>query len=326
MNMLNSFYHYESWMGSGHPNNHGGATMYAIVGASGNTGKVIAGTLLAHGEKVRVIGRNASHLESLVQKGGEAYVANASDAAALTQAFSGAKAAYLMIPPNPTSPDVWGDQERVSDSLVAAVRDSGVEYAVVLSSIGADKSEKTGPVVGLHNLEQKLNGLASLKALYIRAGYFMENRLPQVVVIQNFGVMGGPLRGDLKVPMIATQDIGATAAEALLKLDFTGKQARELLGQRDLSYQEAASIIGKAIGRPELPYMNLPAAQIKPALTQMGMSSNMADLLLEMSDSLNSGYMKALEPRSVANTTPTSFETFVAEQFVPRFNSKTAGA
>ncbi len=300
--------------------------MYAIIGASGNTGKVVAGTLLAHGEKVRVIGRSASHLEALVQKGGEACVADASDAAAVTGAFSGAKAVYLMIPPNPTSPDVRGDQERVSDSLVAAVRDAGVEYAVVLSSIGADKSEKTGPVVGLHNLEQKLNGLASLKALYIRAGYFMENLLPQVVVIQNFGVMGGPLRGDLKVPMIATPDIGATAAEALLKLDFTGKQARELLGQRDLSYQEAASIIGKAIGRPELPYMNLPPAQIKPALTQMGMSSNMADLLLEMSDSLNSGYMKALEPRSAANTTPTSFETFVAEQFVPRFNSKTAGA
>jgi len=231
-----------------------------------------------------------------------------------------------MIPPNPTSPDVRADQERVSDSLAAAVRNSGVEYAVVLSSIGADKSERTGPVVGLHNLEQKLNSVAPLKALYIRAGYFMENLLPQVGVIQSFGVMGGPLRGDLKVAMIATQDIGAAAAEALLKLDFTGKEARELLGQRDLNYQEAASIIGKAIGRPELPYMNLPPAQLKPALTQMGMSSNMADLLLEMAEALNSGYMKPLEPRSPENTTPTPLETFVAEQFVPRFNSKAAGA
>jgi hypothetical protein len=58
----------------------------------------------------------------------------------------------------------------------------------------------------------------------------------------------------------------------------------------------------------------------------MGMSSNMADLLLEMAEALNSGYMVALEPRSERNTTPTSIETFVAEEFVPRFQAKGAGA
>jgi len=300
--------------------------MYAIIGASGNTGNVISRKLLAHGEKVRVIGRDPKHLESLVQKGAEAFAANATDAAALTQAFTGAKAVYLMIPPNPGIPNVREDQERVSDALVAAVRNAGVEHAVVLSSIGADKPEKTGPVIGLHNLEQKLNDVAPLKALYLRAGYFMENLLPQVGVIQSFGVVGGPLRSDLKVAMIATKDIGAAAAEDLLKLEFTGKQARELLGQRDLTYQEVASIIGQAIGKPGLSYAQLPPAQLKPALTQMGMSRNMADLLLEMTDALNSGYMKPLEPRSAQNTTPTSIETFVAEQLVPRFTSKSVSA
>jgi len=197
---------------------------------------------------------------------------------------------------------------------------------VVLSSIGADKPDRTGPVVGLHNLEQKLNGIARLKAVYLRAGYFMENLLPQVEVIKNFGVVGGPLRSDLKLAMIATQDIGAAAAEALLKLDFSGKQVRELLGQRDLTYQEVASVIGKAIGNPGLGYMQLGPAQLKPALVQMGWSSNMADLLLEMSDSLNSGYMAPLEPRSAQNTTPTSIEAFVAEKFLPRFTGKAASA
>ena len=300
--------------------------MYAIVGASGNTGSAIARKLLASGKKVRVIGRDPARLESLVQKGAEAFVANAADAAALTQAFAGAKAVYLMIPPSPAHPDVRGEQERVSDAAVAAVEDAGVEYAVVLSSIGADKTEKTGPVVGLHNLEQKLNGAASLKAVYLRAGYFMENLLAQVGIIRSFGIMGGPLRSDLKVGMIATQDIAAWAAEALLKLAFTGKQARELQGQRDLTYREAASVIGKAIDKPDLAYMQLPPTQIKPALQQIGMSGNMADLLLEMSDALNSGYMAALEPRSAQNTTPTALETFVAEQFVPRFTGKSAGA
>src|ERR1019366_2371490 len=215
-------------------NRYGGVTMYAIIGASGNTGSTVAGKLLNQGKNVRVIGRDAKRLEPLVRRGAEAFVANVSDAAALTKAFSGAKAVYLMIPPNPGIPSVREDQERVSDALTAAVKNAGVEYAVVLSSVGADKPDKTGPVVGLHNLEQKLNGIAALKAVYIRAGYFMENLLPQVMIIQSFGTMGGPLRGDLKVAMIATQDIGAVTAEALLKLEFTGKEAHELLGNRDL--------------------------------------------------------------------------------------------
>jgi len=273
-----------------------------------------------------VIGRDAKRLEGLVQKGAESFIANAGDAAALTQAFGGAKGVYLMIPPNPSHPNVREDQERVSDALVAAVKNAGVEYAVVLSSIGADKPEKTGPVVGLHNLEQKLNGVAGLKALYLRAGYFMENLLPQAMIIKSFGVTGGPLRSDLKVAMIATQDIGAVAAKALLTLDFTGKSTRELLGQRDLTYTEAAAVIGKAIGKPELGYMQFAATQLKPALMQMGMSANMADLLLEMSESLNNGYMTALEPRTAQNSTPTSIETFVAEQFAPQFASKSASA
>ena len=300
--------------------------MYAIIGATGNTGSVIAGKLLGHGEKVRVIGRDASRLERLVQKGAEAFVAHVSDAAALTRAFSGAKAVYLMIPPNPTHSNVRADQERVSDALMAAVQNTGVEHAVVLSSIGADRSEKTGPVVGLHNLEWKLNGIAALSAVYLRPGYFMENLLPQIGIIQGFGVTGGPLRSDLKVAMIATKDIGAAAAEALLKLEFTGKQVRELQGQRDLTYQEVALIVGKAIGKPGLGYMQFPPAQIKPAMTQMGMSSNMVDLILEMAEALNSGYMAPLEPRSAHNTTPTSIETFVAEQIAPKFTGKAAGA
>lgn len=300
--------------------------MYAIVGASGNTGKVVAEKLLAHGEKVRVIGRDTTRLQGLVQKGAEAFVAYAADAAALTQAFSGGKAVYLMIPPSPGNPNVREEQERVSDALVAAVKNAGVEFAVLLSSVGADKPERTGPVIGLHKFEEKLNAIAGLKAVYLRAGYFMENLLPQVGIIQNFGMMGGPLRSDLKVAMIAAQDIGAAAAEALLKLDFSGQQARELLGQRDVSYQEVASIIGKAIGKPGLAYMQLGPAQLKPALAQIGMSPNMADLLLEMADALNAGYMAPLEARSAQNTTPTSIETFVAEQFVPRFAGKAVGA
>jgi len=300
--------------------------MVAVIGATGNTGKVVAETLLARGQKVRVIGRDPERLVPQVRKGAEAWVGEASDAAALTKAFAGARAVYVMIPPNLASPDMRAYQEKVSDAQAQAIAQTGVEYAVLLSSVGADKPEKTGPVLGLRLFEEKLNGNSRLNALYIRAGYFMENLLAQVTVIKNFGIVGGPLRADLALPMIAARDVGAFSAQALLQLDFQGKRTVELLGQRDLDYREAAAVIGKAIGKPGLSYSQLPAWQLKPALAAMGMSTSMADALLEMSEALNSGYMRPLESRSAANTTTTSFEQFVAGHFVPLFTGKAAGA
>jgi uncharacterized protein YbjT (DUF2867 family) len=300
--------------------------MYVVTGATGNTGSVIARTLLAKGQQVRAIGRNAEHLNALAKSGAEPFIADVGDTAALARAFNGAKGVYLMIPPDMKSRDVLAYEKRTAESLATALARSGVSHAVVLSSIGADKPDKTGPVVGLHHFEQQLNPIANTNILCIRAGYFMENTLAQVDVIKTQGIAAGPLRPDLKVPMIATRDIGAFAAERLLHLDFQGHEFRELLGNRDLNYTEVATIIGQAIGKPDLKYSQLPDAQIGQAMVQSGMSENFVGLLLEMSASLNSGYMRALESRTAQNTTPTSYETFVTEDFLPLYKSKLAAA
>jgi uncharacterized protein YbjT (DUF2867 family) len=300
--------------------------MYVITGGTGNTGSVVAERLLAQAEKVRVVGRNPKHLERFTQKGAEGFVADTTDAGALTKAFAGAKAVYAMIPPNISSPDVRAYEEQVSDALRSAIEKNGIKHAVVLSSFGADKSHGTGPVAGLHSLEKKLEGIPGLDALFLRAGYFMENILSQAGVIKSMGSMAGPVKEDLPLPMIATRDIGAVAAEALLKLDFVRKSTHELQGPRDVTYVQVAKIVGAAIGKADLAYKHVPSAQLKPTLTQLGMSSNMADLLLEMAGALNSGHMKMLEPRSRANSTPTTLETFVAEIFLPFYRGKSAGA
>src|SRR5258708_13239 len=73
--------------------------LYVILGASGNAGSIIANFLLSKGEKVRVVGREVGRLQRFARKGAEAFTADLSDAAALTKAFSGARAAYLMLPP-----------------------------------------------------------------------------------------------------------------------------------------------------------------------------------------------------------------------------------
>jgi uncharacterized protein YbjT (DUF2867 family) len=295
-----------------------------ITGATGHTGTIAAKILLSRGHSVRVLGRSAERLRPLTSQGAEQFLCDLTDAARLTQAFQGAQGVYVLIPPDVTNKDYRGFQERVSDALASAVAGAKVEFVVSLSSFGADKPDKTGPVVGLHDLEQKLNRIDGVNVLHLRAGYFMENTLPQARLIRQFGTGMGPLRPELKLPMIATRDIGTVAAEALIRLDFKGKQSRELLGQRDLTMPEAIAVIGRAVGKPDLSYAQATAEQFVAALVQFGFSQSFANLMIEMVEALNSGHMKALEPRTPRNTTPTSYETFVTEEFVPAFQQANA--
>jgi uncharacterized protein YbjT (DUF2867 family) len=300
--------------------------MYVVLGATGHTGSIIANTLLLKGERVRVVGREASRLERFVRKGAEAFTATVNDATALTEAFSGARAAYLMLPPNMTSPDYRADQERESDAIAKAVKDSGLHYAVFLSSFGAHVPEGTGPIAGLHSAEQKLNAIGGFNVLHLRAGYFMENNLSAIGMIQGMGIYGHAVLPDLKIPMIATRDIGDYAAGRLLKLDFSGKQTRELLGERDISMNEATAIIARGVGKPDLRYVQFPYDQVQQVLMQMGIQPKTAGQFIEMYKAINEGIVAAQEPRSPENTTPTSFEKFVQDVFVPAYQGKAATA
>jgi uncharacterized protein YbjT (DUF2867 family) len=296
--------------------------MHVILGASGNTGSIIANSLLSKGKKVRVVGRDAGRLQPFVRQGAEAFTATVSDAAALTKAFSGARAAYLMLPPAKSHED----QERDSDGIAKAVKESGLPYAVHLSSYGAQVPEGTGPVAGLHSSEQKLSAISGLNVLHLRAAYFMENNLAAIGMIHGMGVFGNALLPDLKLPMAATRDVGDYAAQRLLHLDFSGKQTRELLGERDLSMTEAVAVIARAIGKPDLRYAQFPYDQVQQVLTQMGVPPKGAAMYIEMYKAINAGVLIPQEPRSPENTTPTSFEQFVQDVFAPAYHGKATTA
>ena len=289
---------------------------YVILGATGNTGSIIADSLLLRGKKVRVVGRDAGRLQRFVRKGAEGFTGDVTDAAALTKAFSGARAAYLMLPPI-TSRE---DQERESDAIAKAATESGLRYAVHLSSYGAHVPEGTGPITGLHSSEQKLNAIGGLNVLHLRAAYFMENNLAAISMIQGMGILGHALLPGLKLPMIATPDVGGYAAQRLLDLDFSGKQTRELLGERDLSMAEATTLIGRGIGKPDLRYEQFTYDQAQQGLEQMGMPPKKAAVYIEMFKAINTGVLAAQEPRSRQNSTPTSFETFVQDVFAPAYH------
>jgi uncharacterized protein YbjT (DUF2867 family) len=292
--------------------------MYVILGATGNTGSIIADFLLSKGEKVRVVGRDVGRLQRFVRKGGEAFSTDMTDPAALTKAFTGARAAYAILPPLHSREE----QERQSDAIAKGVKESGLRYAVHLSSYGAQVPQGTGPVTGLHSSEEKLNAISDLNVLHLRAAYFMENNLAAIDMIRGMGLFGHALLPDLKLPMIATRDVGDYGAQRLLDLDFSGKQTRELLGERDLSMAEATTIIARGIGKPDVRYQQFPYDQVQQVLEQMGMSPKKAAVYIEMFQAINAGVLRAEEPRSPENSTPTTFEQFVRDVFVPAYHGK----
>lgn len=301
--------------------------MYTVLGATGNIGSVITRSLLEKGERVRVVGRHPGKLQQFVQKGAEPFASDISDAEALTQALTGVRAAFLMIPPNTSSPDYRAEQERTGDTIAGAVRKSGLQYAVNLSSIGAQTPAGTGPIAGLHNFERKLSAVEKLNILHLRPAYFFENHLAGVGMIQMMGLFGGAIKPDIKLPQIATKDIGAYAAERLLKLDFNGKQTQELLGERDLSMNDVATAISKALNNSALRYVQFPYDQVEQVLMQMGTPARTAALFIEMFRGFNDGIVTGQEARSAANTTSMSIETFIKDVFVPAFHqTKAVGA
>lgn len=300
--------------------------MYLVLGASGNTGAVVARALLAKGEKVRVAGRDASKLKALAELGADAIAADFSNAAVLTKAFAGAKGAYVMIPPQVGAPDFLAASDGISSAITLAVKDSGVSHVVVLSSIAAQRAAKTGPIVALHRFEEKLQQVSQLSALFLRPAYFMENFLMMIPLVQAMGFFAGGIKGDLKIPMIATRDIGEYAARRLTALNFSGFTTQELLGQRDVSHDEAALAFGAAIGNPKLGYQKFPSFLVEQGIKQLGLPSKTASLMSEMHEAANDGLLDPQEPRSQENTTPTSIEAFAREVFAPAYHAKAATA
>lgn len=284
--------------------------MYVIIGATGNTGKPVTSALLEAGKTVRAISRNKEHLQDLVRKGAEPWEGDILDTDFLRRAFDGAEAAYLMIPPDMSAEKVSEYQRRVAKSLVTAVREANVKYAVALSSMGAELEEDLGIVQGLHELEKYLNELKDTNVLILRAGYFMRNLYSQIGIIKKTGTAGSPLRGDLKIPLVATADIGARAAHHLLNLDFKGKSVEYVLGPRDISYSEITRVLGKAIGREDLRYVQFPYEESKKSMVQMGMSESAASAMVEFTRRMNGGDVLAGVHRDKTSSTPTGIDDF----------------
>ncbi len=295
--------------------------MIVIMGVTGHVGGKIAAFLTKKKEPVRVISRSAGRLRELVGKNVTAFAGDANDTEFLVKAFTDADAVFTLIPPNPTVPEFIRYADTIGQNIARALEIAKVKYVVYLSSVGAEiTGGGTGPITGLHNMEERLNRIKGLNVVHMRAGYFMENLLGNIDLNRSKGITGSAIQGDLRLSMIATKDIAAFATDRLAKRDFIGSSVHYLLGQRDLSLTDASSIIGSKISLPGLPYITFPYDEAEKAMVAMGLSPDMSRTYVEMAQAFNDGKIKAV--RTKENTTPTSIELFCEEVFVPAFLQK----
>jgi uncharacterized protein YbjT (DUF2867 family) len=284
---------------------------YVITGATGNIGKIVANELLAKGEKVKVIGRNADKLKEFTSKGAEALIGDVTDTEFVKKAFAGATAVFCMIPPSTHSSDFKSVQRKIATNYRDAVKTNAVKHVILLSSIGAHLRNGAGIVDELGEMEELFHTLKDVNILNLRPTYFMENVFGQIGTIKQMGFAGSAVKPDVVFPIVASKDIAAVIVKRLTELQFKGNTIEYVLGQRDVTYNEITTIIGKAIGKTDLKYVHFSNEDAKKGMVMSGYcSENVADLMIGLSDGMNNGKVLNAHKRTTENTTPTSLEDF----------------
>ncbi|MFF1697677.1 NAD(P)H-binding protein [Streptomyces sp. NPDC058257] len=301
--------------------------MFVITGAGGRTGRAAALYLLAAGYRVRAVGRSAQRLADLATRGAEVWGTDPMDPAALTSAFRGAEGIYAVIQPNyiPDHPDFGAFQDQAAASLTKAVTESGVTRVVGLSSWGARHPKGTGPVMGLHRFERRLSTVPGVDALWLRAGYFAENLLDHIDTARAHHRISAPFDPDIPLPFVTTSDIGARAGEELATGTWHGTEVLELQGERDVSMREVVGVIANAVRADSLTYEQTSLADFHAELRSKGVSVDVADMMAEVGEAVNSRYTRTEQPRTARTSTPTSIERFIEEEFAPRYRAPRRG-
>lgn len=282
--------------------------MITVMGATGHTGGAVARLLLEAGEEVRAVGRSEARLADLAGAGATPVAGDVADPAFLAEAFRDADAVYTLLPIDPTVSGYRAQQDRLGEAIAAAARAARVPHLVALSSVGADVPSGTGFIEGLHAQEQRLRTLVGTNVLLLRPGSFYENFHAMLDGVRHEGVLADSVAPDVPVPMVAVSDVASVAASALASRDWTGVEVREVLGPRPLTHVEVARIIGAEIGRPDLPYVQLPDDVMAGVLIEAGLAEDAALLQIGMARAISEGLVAARGEGTVR--TPTRFEDF----------------
>ena len=294
---------------------------YVITGSLGHISKPLAEALIKAGHETVIVTSNNDRVKEIEALGAKAAVGSVDDTQFVTNAFSGAKAVYLMVPPNYAAADLRKAQNKVTDSYFEAVKVNNIQYVVVLSSIGAHMGNGAGPVDGLADLEKKFSTLKEVNIKYLRPSYFFNNLFAMIPLIKNANIMGSNFGNtEEKLVLTDTSDIAEVAIEELLSLNFTGKTVRYIASD-ERHPAEIAETLSKAISKPGIPWITFSDEQTLAGMEQAGLAPSLSSAYTIMGKAIREGAMQNdYWKNHPAKLGKIKLEDF-AKQFVAAYNN-----
>jgi uncharacterized protein YbjT (DUF2867 family) len=290
-----------------------------VTGSLGNISKPLSQALIAQGHDVTIISSKADKQPEIEALGAKAAVGSVEDVAFLKTTFAGADAIYGMTPPNYGVTDMIGYYSNVANAYAEAIKSTGVKHIVYLSSYGADLEKGSGVIRGSHYGEGILNELKDVVVTFLRPGYFYYNLYSFLGMIKGQGIIGANYGGDDKLIMVSPLDIAAAAAEELTSTNSQNKIRYIVSDERTCN--EAAKLIGEAIGKPDLQWLTFTDEQVKNSMLEHGMPAAMADLLVELGAAVHTGILHNDYEKHKPAPGKVKLEEFIKE-FAAAYNQK----
>lgn len=260
-----------------------------ITGSLGNISKPLAKQLIKAGHQLTIISSNTEKVAAIEALGATAAIGLVTDVDFLTKAFTGADAVYTMVPPNFGASNYREYVGSIGKNYAEAIAKAGVSRVVNLSSIGAHLNAGTGPIAGNHDVELELNKLGNVAVKHLRAPFFYVNFLSNIDMIRHMGILGANYPATARLIMVHPEDIAAVATEELLQ-EFTGKSVRYLVSD-DRTLGPITTVLGTAIGKPELPWVEFTDEQALNGMLQNGLPPEIARNFVEMGTAIRSGML-----------------------------------
>jgi uncharacterized protein YbjT (DUF2867 family) len=291
-----------------------------VTTPTGNIGSRVTARLIEERADVSVFARKPDALPEGVRAHATVHQGDLNNTNDLIAALEGADALFFLIPPNMQT-DAWRDwQRQIAKNAAEAIRQTGVDRAVMLSSIGAQRDDM-GPISGLGDGEEILAEVVP-NLVRLRAGYFMENFLQFAGSIAAEGAIYHAFPPEKAMPTVATVDIGNVAAELLMGDSWGGDIVRGVHGPTDLSHGEAAEIIGEALGQ-DVSYVQVPVEAVQGQMREMGLTDDVVANYGEMITGLTDMSRDEIEPRTDATTTATTLHDFAQRAIAPAVEGAT---
>lgn len=264
-----------------------------VTGSLGNVGKPLVAQLVQMGYEVIVVSRSDKNKEEIANMGATAAIGSVKDIAFMKTVFRGADAAYCMIPPDYSDPDQIGHYSSVARSYAEAIPGSGIKKIVHLSSWGADLDKGTGFILGSYHAENILNTIPDISITHLRAGFLYYNLFGFVDMIKQTGNIVSNYGGDDKIVMTAPADIATAAAEELTHIDKDETRIKvRYIASDDRTGNEAAKILGAAIGKPDLQWIAISDEEMEKSMIQKGVPQHTIDNAIALNRSIHNGNMR----------------------------------